>query len=185
MPSKYALPPGTQLDVRFLPVIQNLTALGLSELDIGIILGYGGRDPGKWINNLKLHHEDIKEAASRGKKMALAQLCSAMFKAAQGYNYVETREEDGPKGHTDGKYKKHIAPNAQLAMFLATNLMPDVFKNRTEVDKREIKFVVNGKAEEDKISRLMGLLGVQAKEAQDAVTVNQCGSVPPSDPDGA
>ena len=162
--AKYLLPPGTHFDVKMIPTIQNLTALGLTQLDIGIILGYAGKDPSKWITNLKRNHPDVKDAAEQGKKMALAQLVSSMFKAAQGYTYTETRDEDGPKGHVDARYKKHVPPNANLAIFLACNLMSDVFKQKSEVETRSVRFEVSGKAEEDKITKLMGMLGVTTRE---------------------
>jgi hypothetical protein len=101
-----------------------------------------------------------------------------MFKAAQGYDFVETRDEDGPKGHVDAKYKKHVPPNANLAIFLACNLMSDVFKQKSEVETRSVRFEVTGKAEEDKITKLMGMLGVTTRETAPAKKVDSIDVTP-------
>jgi len=175
---KFCLPERTQYDANWLPVIQNLSALGFPAADIGMILGYSGKNARDFIKNLRKNYPDVAEAIRTGVKMANSFLVAQMYKSACGYDYDEvdfkyTHNEDGSiknKIETGGK-KKRYSGSPQLAMFLAANKMPESFVNRLEISKKS-NLNLFEEVPKDAIKRLAGKLlefadkrkGVESKE---------------------
>lgn len=149
-------------NVSLLPVIQNLTAQGYSIADIGLLIGFGGRQPKSWMERLTNNNPEIKDAIELGKKAADAELIETAVKAATGY-WIEEEEieydnlpffpaPDKPFGDAKPMQHKYIAkkkkvkkyfvqPNSQLLFKLLCNRMPEHFSDvrKVEVDKRELK----------------------------------------------
>lgn len=159
----FKLPKGVGYDANFLPIIQNLSALGYPAADIGMILGYAGKDARQFIKNLSKNYSDMAEAIKIGNSMANSYLVAQMFKSAVGYDYDEedfkyTHNEDGTvknKIQTGGK-TKHYSGSPQLAMFVAANRMPESFVNRLEIHKKN--FDLFKEVPKDTIKRLAGKL---------------------------
>ena len=149
----FALRRNTGYVKELLPAIQNLTSLGYSESDIGVLLGYMGKNKRAWLNNLKHKYPDVKKAVENGLALANAQLVSSLYDAATGYDYQEetvdykmVQDKDNPDRTKEikiGKHerKKHKAGEVRAAMFLLINRLPHLFKNSIEVNKKEICIV--------------------------------------------
>ncbi len=174
---KFKLPPRTRFDMALLPIIQNLVAAGMTESDIGAIVGYQGKNADDWLNELKRQHPEVMDAYKAGRRIADSIQVAEMYKSAIGYDYQEVEEEykitvDPDTGEeitvkTGAKVKhKHQPGNAQLAIFLATNRMPDQFKNRIEATKKS--FIINGQVElsGDQIERLAGKLFDESRKVK-------------------
>lgn len=166
----FELPKGTLYNAAHLPVIQNLTALGFPAADIGMILGYAGKDARQFIKNLKKNHLDVAKAIRIGNEMANAALVAKMFQSAIGYDFEEeeikfeskTKFDDKGKAEVidvpveKKKKRKHFAGSPQLAMFLAANRMPQSFVNRLEIHKKD--FDLFKETPEEVIKKLAGKL---------------------------
>jgi hypothetical protein len=110
---------------------------------------------------MKANHPELKDAVDVGKKTSNALLVSQMFRSATGYDYEEAEYSPDPetgKLELDKVKVKHQPGNAALAMFIATNVMPDQFKNKVEMTKKG--YIVNASAElsSDQIEKLAGKL---------------------------
>jgi len=147
---KNKLKKGAKFDFKFIEPIAILTALGLTEKEIGIVFGVTGYAVKKW----KQRYPDLKDAVAEMKSVAASHLVAQMVRSATGYDYEEEdisyktiRNEETDKLveiQVGRKVKKRQQPgNPQLAMFLTTNLLPDQFKNRFELTKRESKVNIN------------------------------------------
>ena len=140
-----------------LPVIQNLTSMGHSIADIGMILGYAGKDKRAWLNNLKENNPEIQEAIEAGKNLADAELVKTAFKEVTGYTIEEIKTEykaiqdsknpDKVKWVATKKTKnpKYIQPNAILLFKLLCSRLPDYFAdskkieiNKTNLDIKDV-----------------------------------------------
>ena len=142
----------TKLDMALLPVIKNLAAKGLNESDIGMIIGYTGRNPGKFLQNLKDEYPDVAIALGIGKNLADTELVTTAFETAVGYDFKETTKEykyvdvEDAEGNVTGrekvlvkekKIKKHMKSDASVLKMLLMSRMPDYFtdtKKAQDVD---------------------------------------------------
>jgi hypothetical protein len=161
---KYNLPKRTAFDLVLLPILQNLTAVGMTESDIGAIVGFQGKHSEDWLNELKRNHPEVKDACRVGKEIADSFLVAQMYRTAVGYDYAEIEEiyeldGEGNNVQVGAKRKiKHQPANPQMAMFMACNRMPELFKNRVEQTKKSFIISTNGELSGNQIERLAGLL---------------------------
>jgi len=166
---KFVLPPHTHFDAKLLPVIQNLTAMGLTESDIGVIVGYQGIHADDWLNNLKLTHPEVKTAAEIGKYIADSFLVAQMYKAACGYDHVKQefkRDKETGEMVLFKETLEHQPSNAQLAMFVATNRMPEQFKHRIDITKKGFIIDATQEISAEQIEKLAGKLMEEAKNVK-------------------
>ena len=166
---KYVLPARTQYDPNFLPVLQNLTALGLTESDIGAIVGYQGAHSEDWLGNLKQRYPEVKEACDIGARTANANLVAHMYKTATGYDYVEEEYRRDPETGEMVLYKmvpKHQPGNATMAMFIATNRMPEQFKHRIETTRKSFIIDAKGELSSEQIEKLAGTLMEESRRVK-------------------
>lgn len=166
---KYVLPMRTRFDPNFLPVIQNLTAMGMTESDIGVIVGYQGKNAHDWVNELKKNHPEVKDAAQIGKMIADSFLVAQMYKSACGYEYVEEEwklDEDTQEMVKVKEKVVHQPANAQLAMFMATNRMPEQFRHKIELTKKGFIIDSTSEVSSDQIERLAGALMDESKRVK-------------------
>jgi hypothetical protein len=165
---KFTLPERARFDIRMLPVIQNLVAMGLTESDIGMVVGYQGANTVDWLHNLKKKHPEVVEACKAGARMADSFLVAQMFRSAIGYDYVE--EEWGY--NKDGEWVKkkesikHQPANAQMAIFMATNRMPEQFKHRVDLTKRGLIIDNTEELSSEQIEKLAGALLEEANKTK-------------------
>ena len=129
-----------------LPIIQNLTAQGYNLADIGMILGYSGKDPKSWIWRLKENHPEIQEAIEAGKNLADVELVKTAFKEATGYTIeeVETYYKAFPDPNNPTKVRwvavekkkkpKYIPPNAILLWKMLCSRLPDLFQDTKKIE---------------------------------------------------
>lgn len=161
---RFVLPPRTKFNMELLPILQNLVSVGMTESDIGAIVGYQGKHSDDWLNELKRHNPDVKAACKVGKQIADSFLVAQMFRSAIGYEYEEVDEEykmdeDGELVKVGEKVKKKHQPgNAQLAMFVLTNHLPEQYKHRIETTKKGFLVDVSTELSADQIEKLAGAL---------------------------
>jgi len=168
---KFEIKKRARFDASWLPVIQNLTALGLNESDIGVILGYTGKNARDWLNNLKKNHPEVKDAWELGKRIADVQLVTKAFLAATGYDYKQEKVKykavtkyDGDKPYTDWietereEVLKHAKSDPAVLKFLLCNRLPEFFSEtkRLEIDKTILS--LEGKDMEAEIKAFAGRL---------------------------
>ena len=166
---KYVLPERTQYDPNFLPVLQNLVALGLTESDIGAIVGYQGAHSEDWLGNLKQRHPEVQDACEIGARVSNANLVAHMVKAANGYNYEEVkyrRDTDTGEMVEYERTLKHHPANPTLAMFVATNRMPDQFKHRIETTRKSFIIDAKGELSSAQIEKLAGTLMEESRRVK-------------------
>ena len=91
-PLKYELAKNTRFDPKLLPAIQNLRALGFKLGDIGMILGYAGKNSRDLLKNLAQTNEDVNNALAIGKDMSKTYMIEQMYRSACGYEYDEVEK---------------------------------------------------------------------------------------------
>jgi hypothetical protein len=145
-----------------LPVIQNLTGQGFNLSDVGMLLGYAGDKPDRWLYNLRQKYPEINDAITIGRQAANAELIRTAFQEATGY-WIEEEEvlaeniphfpaPDVPFGEPkpmQDKYinkekktkRKFIQPNTQLLFKLLCCRLPEFFSDvrKVEIDKRSLE----------------------------------------------
>lgn len=147
----------SKFNTALLPAIQNLTGLGCSEADIGIILGYAGKDAREWIKGLKKRNIDVRDACELGKRMANIALVSRAWQlAVEGYDYLEEETTyeivDGERIETDFKTKKKsVKPNPGLLQVLLRSRLPQDFSQTIKIDKRTMNVDMDIDAEVDRV----------------------------------
>jgi len=166
-PRKFTLKRGTKYDPNILPVLQNLTALGMSQADLGMILGHLG-DKRQYIKNMVANNPDAKEAVAIGRNMADINLVAQAYKSACGFEYDEVSEQYDHSGELIKKTvtKKFQKPEPNLAMFLLTNRLPDQFQSvhKIEVNKKDVSINANMELTQDQIAQLGGKLMALSEE---------------------
>ena len=149
-----------------LPVIQNLTAYGFNLADIGVLLGYVGKDPTAWLYNLRQKYPDVEEALQVGKQLGNIELIKTAIQESLGY-WIEEEEifannvpvipvsdkPFGPAKPMQDRYinksrktkRKFIQPNTQLLFKLMCCRMPEFFSetHKIQIDKRSIELKGN------------------------------------------
>lgn len=187
-----------------LPVIQNLTALGFTIADVGIMLGYCGKDPEGWFYRLKEKYPDINKALEIGKNLGDIELIKTAMQESLGY-WIEEDEilsenvfeipvvglgekckpmKDKWVKKEKKTKRKFIQPNTQLLFKLLCCRLPEFFSDvkKIEVDKRSIS--LKGNIEEE-IKQFAGALLHNIAEPIEAefepTNVRDTGTVLPTD----
>lgn len=157
-------------DMGLLPIIQNLASLGKSEADVGMLIGYTGRKPEKFIEELKEQYPDVLTALEIGRKLADIKIVTTAFEAAIGCKYIEEVKEYGfekVKNEETGeitrkkilkkikKTPKHIKPDAAILKMLLLSRLPEYF-----IDSKKVTLTLpaDGNVTEDEIRRFAGRL---------------------------
>lgn len=158
-------------DMSLLPIIQNLAALGKSEADVGMLIGYTGRKPGKFIEQLKEQFPDVAIALEVGRRLADTELVTTAFETAIGYKYIEKVKtfkyvdvRDEETGEVIGRTKvldkvretpRHIKPDSAILRMLLISRLPDYFIDSKKVTLTQI---MDTDPTEDEIRRFAGKL---------------------------
>ncbi len=130
-------------DFALIPVLRNLSALGMSESDIGVVIGYAKRDAKKFLDQLKKDYPDVKNALALGAKIADTELVTTAMEVALGYDYTEEvkewifeevlDDEGEPTGERRKvlnkvrKYKKHQKPDSTMLKMMLLSRLTDQF----------------------------------------------------------
>jgi len=148
--SKYQIKKRTTFNDALLPVIQNLTAEGRSLADIGMLIGYSGKNPAAWLRYVKNKYPEVADAIESGAKLADTKLIVTAFDSAIGYDAEESDTEYVVVPKIDGSFRyeeksrkikrKHIKPDTSLLFKLLCNRLPEYFQDtkKFEIDKRSV-----------------------------------------------
>lgn len=160
--TKYSIEKRQKINIEpLLPVIQNLTTQGHSLADIGMILGYSGKDPKSWLANLKKNKPEIQKAIEIGKSLADVELVRTAFKEATGYTIQEIQTEykavqdpanpDKTKWVAVKKKKnpKYIQPNTKLLFQLLCSRMPEYFSDTKKIEVNKQSIEIKAQTEEE------------------------------------
>lgn len=172
---KHKLHKNAKFDTTLIEPIKNMISFGFTEKDIGLLIGVSGLTIKKW----KQRYPDLKEACQEAKSVAASHLVAQMVRTAMGYRYeevvntyvprrelLEAEELEGLDELDPDEMvlksrkvtEKHQPGNAQLAMFVATNILPRQFSNRFEIDKKESKIVIKAELTGEEIRGFAGKL---------------------------
>ena len=147
----------TILDDKFAPVISNLLSNGFSLADVGLLIGFSGEHPDRWLKRLGEDSGAIQEAIQAGLNAANAKLVATAFDTAMGkwiteeeinYEMKKCRDDEGLrqpywrwKKVRKKEKKRYIEPNTQLLWRLLMSRMPEYF-NETKnisIEKRSVE----------------------------------------------
>jgi len=164
----------TELDEKFVPVVHNLLSQGYDLADVGMLLGFAGKHPERWLKQLSEKIPDLQKAIELGTQAANIQLIKTAFQEATGY-WIEEEEiyaeiekifpvpnvnNGGPLATGIKPYyryrdksrktkKKFIQPNTQLLFKLLCCRLPQYFSDtrNIQIDKRSLE--LKGNVEEE------------------------------------
>lgn len=142
--------------IETLPLIENLAKAGMSQADIGMMLGFSGTDARSWFQRLCKKYPSIEKAYHAGKDIAdTALIASAYQRAMFGYEWEEEEIEYAVKECFDRgtdtvilkdipvsrKVKKRRkAPDNGLLRFLIMNRIKN-FKDDCKEETNNVKQV--------------------------------------------
>jgi len=160
-----------KFELMLLPVITDLTANGKSQADIGVMLGFAGKDPKGWFERLRKNYSDIDRAWEAGKNAADTHLVMKAFQRAVGYDIVS---EEIKYEYKDNKWipvekkttPRHIPAETSLLKFFMINRLPEFFKKANELNKNQSP--LNG----DIRSEILAFVGKLADVVQDTKFVD-------------
>lgn len=111
--------------------VERLGGLGMTDVEIGYILGYNEST----INKYKTDKRFL-QALKDGKAKANGEVVAALYKRARGYSYKETTYEAIKFGNgnitKNEKVKmviKHVEPNPTAIIFFLKNRMPNRYRD--------------------------------------------------------
>ena len=84
------------------------------------------------INNWKKDFPTFFESIKRGKVKADAEVASSLYGRANGYEYVEVRDEESEQGIKKVVTKKQMASDTTAAIFWLKNRQPKQWRDRQE-----------------------------------------------------
>ena len=182
----------TVLDDNFAPIIHNLLSEGFNLAEVGLLLGYAGKDSQRWLKRLSEGSEAIQKAVQEGIDAANVKLIQTAFKAAIGYFVTEEEvfaevekvipppnvAKHGPDAPARKPYyrfankskktkKRFIEPNTQLLFKLLCNRLPEYFSDsrKIEIDKRSVELKANVEQEiKDSAGALLDAAGIVEKK---------------------
>jgi len=160
---KFEIQKRSDISADLLPVVQNLTAQGYTLADVGILLGFAGKDPEGWLKRLEAKFPTLAEAIQAGKSMGDIELVKTAFEQALGH-WVDGGEEirykaiQDPQNPTKVKWiqsakkklpAKFIPGNGKLLFQLLCSRLPEYFSDtrRVEIDKKVLELKGNVKDE--------------------------------------
>ncbi|MFX0136807.1 MAG: hypothetical protein ACFFDN_24430 [Candidatus Hodarchaeota archaeon] len=167
-------------DLAIEKVVENLAKDGRSQADIGMILGFSGKDAKNWFKRLRKKYSSIQEAWEAGVAAANIQLVKTAFERAIGYEYDEIEEEFEFAGNgeydensdpiivripTSRKVKhKKRAPDVSMLKFLLINRLPMEFKDSKDI-KTKPKKETESQRQKNIAGRLISI--IEAEEVKD------------------
>lgn len=116
-------------------LVEKLAELGLTDKEIGYILGYSKRTIDRWKEN-----EDFANLLKRAKSKADSEVVKSLYKRALGFEFdEETYEEiliDGKptKSVKVKTVKKYIVPDTTAQIFWLKNRQPERWRDKQEFE---------------------------------------------------
>jgi len=164
-PIRRKLQKGAKYNYDFVEVASRMVAAGMTEKDLGFVLGVKPTTIAKW----KQRYEEFKEACSSGKEIAKQFLVAKGLRAAMGYDFEEvdqvlTRNKEGELVVTKETRKlKHKPVDKDLLIFFLINMArgSGEWKNVKSIEvtekKQNLNINLTGHVESDTIRKLAGL----------------------------
>ena len=175
---KRKLKKGAKYNFDFVQIAARLVAAGMTEKDVGYVLGVKPTTIAKW----KQRYEEFALATnskSSAKQIAVAHLVANGLRSATGYDYEEVDQvlemADNPDYDEDDedckepkfiqvvkketRKLKHRAPDKDLLMFFLLNLSDEYHNVRSvqiEQTKKQINVNITGQLESSDIRKLAG-----------------------------
>ena len=157
--------PFAKFDFDYVKCAERLRAAGLTMDEIAWIFGLANR---RELNRWKIKDPAFAEACKEGREIVKRRLVAAGLRAAWGYEYEDYNEKWTPDKET-GKlelkeksvFKKHAMPDAQLLMFMLTNIDPEQWKMRHKVvvdNQLKVNIKIDGKLDGKRIVALANRL---------------------------
>jgi hypothetical protein len=85
---------------------------------------------GNWLRDFPA----FKEAVTKGRMVADADVAERLFVKAKGYDREATRYFQTPDGPQEVKYTQHYAPDTAACMFWLRNRRRDLWRDKVEVE---------------------------------------------------
>lgn len=167
---------GAKYDIEFVQIASRLVAAGMTEKELGFILGVKPATIKQW----KQRYEEFKKATdskSSAKQIAGAHLVASGLQSAMGYDYEEVDtvlkrienpdyDPDDPESEEtmlvvekETRKKRHRPPDKDLLQFFLLNLSNE-YKNTksitVEQKKSEVNINLTGQLESSDIKKLAG-----------------------------
>jgi len=198
---KNAIRKDAKFNVPMLKVAQNLVALGFTEKDLGIVLGCKPATIASWKTRYPEFFKANKKGKQILKGILVAQMMRAAegydyteftekFDVLVDGNDVEIdrplTDEEGKDVTVDKDSKeiphnirkktitnhtKHQAGNSQLMMFLAQNLLPEMFPRNAAIAEQNIVAII-GSVEGDRLLSFAGKLQEATRKAVESKEVD-------------
>lgn len=169
---------GAKFNYDFVQVASRLVAAGMTEKDIGYVLGVKPTTIAKW----KQRYEEFKlatDSKSSAKQIAVSHLVANGLRSAMGYDYEETDQvlemvdnpdyDEDDENHKEPKLiqivkketrkLKHRPPDKDLLMFFILNLSEEYHNVKSvhiEQTKKQINVNITGHLESGDIRKLAG-----------------------------
>lgn len=86
------------------------------------------------ISNWLRDFPEFKEAVTRGRDVADADVAEKLYARATGYDREATRYFQTPDGPQEVKYTQHYAPDTAACMFWLRNRRRDLWRDKIEVE---------------------------------------------------
>lgn len=99
---------------------------GLTEIQIAAELGISYKQFKVW----KLKYKEIGAALKQPKNFIDSLVEDSLLKRANGYEYEEVTEIDGPEGHTHKVVKKQMAPDPVSCFFWLKNRQSKIWRDK-------------------------------------------------------
>jgi hypothetical protein len=156
--------------LQYVDIAEKLRAGGFTLDDIAYIFGISTSTLHNWC---KVHPE-MKEAIFEGKESAKREILAKAFRAACGYEYVESNEKFDSEGKLKERsvFHKHAESNPKLIMWLICNLAPDEWKSEHKilVERDDLVTVkLDGKSSAKQLEQLAGKLFGDGKNTRKTI----------------
>jgi len=158
-----------KFDYKYVKMVSRLMASGVDQKDLAFVLGVQPETISRW----KSKYPTFRKAIEDGKEMAVSHLITTGLRAATGYDIEETTTEYEKKDNEWVEVKKKVVkkqrePASGLLMFFLTNLAPEQFKKRMEIDSKSVKVNLKGEDVAAGIQELAGKLSSMDGDIVDA-----------------
>jgi transcriptional regulator with XRE-family HTH domain len=122
----------SKLTDEFIDQAEKIALLGATDVEIAEILGVTERT----LTNWKKKSKEFREALSRGKYLADANVADALYHRAIGYKATDTKFATFEGAITDEReYTKHYPPDAMACMYWLNNRQRKLFQKNPEMEK--------------------------------------------------
>lgn len=171
-PIRRKLQKGAKFNFDFVEMASRMVAAGMTETDLGYVLGVKPGTIKKW----KQRYAEFKEACSSGKEIAKQYLVAKGLRAAMGYDYEEVdqvleRNKDGEMYvKKETRKLKHKAVDKDLLIFFLINMArgSGEWRNVKSIEitekKQNVNIHLSGHIESDTIRKLAGAAIKQAEQ---------------------